>query len=318
LIPFFTREEWNVLRHRLFFAQVEHCDNLIFKRRAALDALQERLLDANRTIGHPNKLTMIFGRKITRRYSATIQTVIHDLHLPNLVIRSHYKNGAVKQYVRDHLLLRTEPTSNNIHADYGISKAINNLPQLQQNMSGIIDRYLDVQQDILETFVDRGQFRQLNQPTVLANGKRIPGLRPDHPRQIALMEALVRFSHLVSGGIFTTRELHPETLHVLGATPETYKLSSLRYDLSKLRAKGLVEKLPHSHRYRLLAHGYQVCLVFLKLFHRIYAPLSAGILNPFSSDRVFPIDKMTKLDRLYSAVTNALDNLCEAVGLKAA
>lgn len=212
-----------------------------------------------------------------------------DLHLPNPVIRSHYKNGAVKQYVRDHLLLRTEPTSNNIHADYGIPKAISNLPELQQNMSGIIDRYLDVQQDILETFVDRGQFRQLNQPTVLPNG-----------------------------GIFTTRELHPETLKALGATPETYKLSSLRYDLSKLRAKGLVEKLPHSHRYRLLAHGYQICLVYLKLFHRIYAPLTAAILDPFPSDRVVSIDKMTNLDRLYTAVSKALDNLCEAMGLKAA
>lgn len=297
---------------------MEHSDNLIFKRRAALDALQQRLLDANRGIGHPNKLTTIFGRKSTRRYSAKIQTVIHDLHLPNPVIRSHYKNGAVKQYVRDHLLLRTEPTSNNIHPDYGIPKAISNLPKLQQNMSGIIDRYLDVQQDILETFVDRGQLRQLNQPTVLPNGKRIPGLRPDHPRQIALMEVLVRFSHLVSGGIFTTRELHPETLKALGATPERHKLSSLRYDLSKLRVKGLVEKLPHSHRYRLLAHGDQICLVYLKLFHRIYAPLTAGILDPFPSDRVVSIAKMTELDRLYTAVSKALDNLCEAVGLKAA
>ncbi len=32
-------------RHRLFFSQVEFCDNLIFRRRAALDKLGERLLD---------------------------------------------------------------------------------------------------------------------------------------------------------------------------------------------------------------------------------------------------------------------------------
>jgi hypothetical protein len=34
--------------------------------------------------------------------------------------------------------------------------------------------------------------------------------------------------------------------------PEAYKLGSLRYDPWKLRAKGLVEKIPHSRRYRLL------------------------------------------------------------------
>ena len=54
-------------QHRLFFSQIEFCDNLIFHRRAALDKFGERLLDANRTIGQPNKITVIFGRR-----SATI------------------------------------------------------------------------------------------------------------------------------------------------------------------------------------------------------------------------------------------------------
>src|SRR5256886_9045419 len=61
--------------------------------------------------------------------------------------------------------------------------------------------------------------------------------------------------------------------------------SDLRYDLWKLRAKGLVEKIPHSRRYRLLPHGYQICLVFLKLYEKIYAPLTAGILQPSAADR---------------------------------
>jgi hypothetical protein len=46
-------------------------------------------------------------------------------------------------------------------------------------------------------------------------------------------------------------------------------LASLRYDLRKLRAKGLVEKLPKSCRYRLCPQGYSICLVFLKLFERV-------------------------------------------------
>jgi hypothetical protein len=36
------------------------------------------------------------------------------MHLPNPVIRSHYRNGFIKQYVRDHLILRTEPATNNV------------------------------------------------------------------------------------------------------------------------------------------------------------------------------------------------------------
>ena len=47
--PFLTERERQQAgcRHRRFFSQVEFCDNLIFRRRAALDKLGERLLDAN-------------------------------------------------------------------------------------------------------------------------------------------------------------------------------------------------------------------------------------------------------------------------------
>jgi hypothetical protein len=317
--PFFTETERQLAgcQHRLFFSQVEYCDNLIFHRRAALDALGERLLDASRTIGQPNKITVIFGRKITTRYRGKLQTAIEDLDLPNPVIRSHYGHGFIKQYVRDHLLLRTEPATNNV-ADYAVNKAIDHLPQLRQKLSSIVDNYLDVQQDILETFVDRGQLRKLSQPTILPNGKRIPGLKLDHPRQLALMHALVRFSHIAAGNTFTTTELHPQTAEALGCSIQEYRLSSLRYDLSKLRAKGLVEKLPHSRRYQLLPEGYSICLVFLKLFERIYAPLTAGLLQPFSGDHQLQRQRLSQLDRLYLRVVDALDDLIEAIGLKAA
>src|SRR5208283_2142960 len=73
------------------------CDNLVFHRRAALDRLGERLLDANRTIGQPDKLTTIFGHKVTKSYRGKLQTEIENMHLPNPVIRSHYRNGFIKQ-----------------------------------------------------------------------------------------------------------------------------------------------------------------------------------------------------------------------------
>jgi hypothetical protein len=173
--PFFTPTERRTAscQHRLFFSQVEYCDNLIFDRRAALDALGERLLDANRTIGQPTKLATIFGRKVTKRYRGKLETVIEDLELPNPVIRSYYREGSVKQYVRDHLALRTEVTSNNVR-DFGVAKSIDSLPQVRDAMAAVTDRYLTVQQDILESFVDRGQLRQLAEPTRLPTASVSP------------------------------------------------------------------------------------------------------------------------------------------------
>jgi len=317
--PFFTARERAQAgcQHRLFFAQVEFCDNLVFNRRAALDKLGERLLDANRTIGQPNKITTIFGRKITRFYRGKLQTEIADMHLPNPVIRSHYRHGFIKQYVRDHLILRTEATTNDV-TDYRVNKAVEHLPTLRDKLCAINDNYLDVQQDILETFVDRGQLRGLAEPTITPSGKRIPGLKLDHPRQLALMHALVRFTHIAAGRTFSTAEIYPHVLEALGATARTYSLASLRYDVSKLRAKGLVVKLPNSRRYQLLPKGYSVCLLFLKLFERVYAPLTAGLLSPVPTDNRLARQKQSQLDRLYQRVVDDLDALVRAVGLKAA
>lgn len=78
------------------------------------------------------------------------------------------------------------------------------------------------------------------------------------------MHALVRFAHIAGGNAFTTAELYPRVLAALGCPAKSYTLASLRYDLAKLRAKGLVAKLPSSRRYQLLPQGYSICLIFLK------------------------------------------------------
>src|ERR671925_109093 len=121
-----------------------------------------------------------------------------------------------KQYVRDSRLLRTEPVTNDVR-DYGVNKSVENLPELRQRMSTIVDNYHDAQQDILETFVDRGQLRKLAEPTVLPNGKRIPGLKLDHPRLLAVMHALVRFANIAGGSTFRTTDVYAPALDALGA-----------------------------------------------------------------------------------------------------
>ena len=317
--PFFSDKERKQAgcQHRLFFSQMEYCDNLIFHRRAAVEELTQRLLDLNRNIGQPKKITTIFGRKVTKQYKGKLQSVIEDLDLPNPVIRSNYGHGFAKQYVRDDRILRTEPATNNVY-DYGVKKDVENLPQLRQRMSEIVDNYHNVQQDVMETFIDRGQLRKLAEPTILSNGKRIPGLKLDHPRQLAVMHSLVRFANVAAGGKFTTADVYVPALDALGMTADQYSLASFRYDLSKLRAKGVVERIPKSRRYRLVGKGYSICVAFLKLFEKIYAPLTAGLLAPFRGDRVLAEEKRCELDRLYQHICDDLDALLRAVGLRVA
>jgi hypothetical protein len=95
-------------------------------------------------------------------------------------------------------------------------------------------------------------------------------------------------------------------------------LASLHYDLSKLRAKRLVEKVAHSRRYRLVPAGYRICVLFLKLFERIYTPLTAGLLRPLAADAALAEQKRHRLDRLYQQIAADLDALLREVGLRLA
>ena len=132
------------------------------------------------------------------------------------------------------------------------------------------------------------------------------------------MHSLVRFANIAAGGTFTSADLYAPALDALGQTPTQYSLASFRYDLSKLRAKGLVEKVPRSRRYRLIGKGYSICLVFLKLFEKIYAPLTAGLMAPYRGDRILAEEKRCQLDRLYQRVCDDLYALLREVGIKIA
>jgi hypothetical protein len=93
------------------------------------------------------------------------------------------------------------------------------------------------------------------------------------------------------------------------------------------RQHELMRFLPHRQIAELYAAGRRVgmeksvqgiCLIYLKLFERIYAPLINGVLARCQGDEQLPTPRRTQLDRLYDAVLTALGNLVDAVGLKAA
>ena len=124
------------------------------------------------------------------------------------------------------------------------------MPALRATLSTINDNHVNMQQDIVETFVDGGQLRKLAEPTITATGKRIPGLKLDNAATCAHARSRALHPHRCRQQLYDGRS-SPQSPRCLGADGGRYTLA-LRYDLSKLRAKSLVEKLPHSRRYRFL------------------------------------------------------------------
>jgi hypothetical protein len=315
-VPFFTdHERAQGYRHRLSLSQVEYCTNLVFRSQAALDRLFARLLDHNRAIGHPANLAVIFGRARFVPDTRTGQSEVKVTALKTPVLRTGFGSTALKQYVKGRTLLRTETSCYRLQ-DLSVPKGVEHLPRLRAVLGASNERLLDAQQDVLASYVDRGQLERLRQPTVSAAGRRTPGLRLDDPRLLAVLQAVTSFAYLVGHACFRSRDLLDDVRRALDQPG--YTLSQLRYDLAKLRGKGLVARRPRTQRYELSPEGYRLAVLYQKLYHRLYAPLTAGILDPVAEDHWLPPRRKAKLDRRYEAVDKALQALSEEVGVFAA
>ena len=321
LLPFFSdAERQQGYRHQLYMAQIEYCHNLIFKNRRALDRVFERLLDANRAIGRPAKLAAVFGRAGFHPDTRTGQTVVKMTALRLPVISSSFKQTTIKQYAKGssdpqgNAALRNESTTFQLD-DLSIPKNIKNLPKVREVLNKANQRYLSVQQDVLASYVDRGALEQLRQPSVSTSGRRVPGMHLDDPRLLAVLQAILCFAYLVGKGGFRTKDLLLDVQRALGNP--LFTLNQLRYDLSKLRGKGLVGRIKGTQRYEVSSEGYRVGIFHLKLYQQMYAPLTAALRDPVPADNEVLTSRQIKLDRLYVAVDAAIQKLATHLGMAA-
>jgi hypothetical protein len=67
-----------------------------------------------------------------------------------------------------------------------------------------------------------------------------------------------------------------------------------------------------------LPPGESNYVLILKLYERVYAPLTAGLLRPVVADAAVAEETRHQLDRLYPRITADLDALWSAVGLRSA
>ena len=319
LLPFFSADERQQgYRQQLYMNQIEYCHNLVFKNRQTLNRLCDRLFDANRGLGHPDKLAVIFGRVNYVPDTRTGATAIKytKLHLP--VLKASYLHTTLKQYGKaggpNVGALRTEGSCFQLK-DLSVRKHLDNLPKVRAVLHRANQRFLDVEQDVLTSYLDRGQLEQMRQPTVSPSGRRTPGLRLDDPRLLAVLQAVLCFAYLVGKGIFRTKDLLVDVRLALD-NPD-YTLNQLRYDLGKLRGKGLVARVARTQGYEVSPEGYRFGILHLKLYHQLYAPLVAALRAPEPADNVVLSSRQTKLDRLYKKVDEAIAKLAKHVGIAA-
>ena len=318
IAPRFTyRERQAAHLHGYAFsvAQVEYSYDTLFRQSGQLDAIMRRLAEQGAFLGGADRTVTTFGRHINRRYNGKLMTVLEATDQGHPSLRSYYKSSFVKLYTkpdernRDRCL-RVEVCLND--PDHlGIKRGLQNLPQLLDKMASTADRYLDLHANLLDSAVDAGDLAALSQPTIQGS-RRVPGIRLHDDRVIRLLDVLLQPAGLVAD--WTIADLHARLLQRYHLTAEDYRRSQLRYDLTKIRAKGMVERVGSTRKYRVTPIGLRLGLLLVKVRFRLLGPLFSVATAPRSHRRPpsSPVEAATR------KVDAGLDELFTALALKAA
>lgn len=253
--------------YALSMLQVEVSDTRVFDRPMRARQWFEATIGEQLTLGRPETVSLLFRRRPNRRTPGRFETrVVNAYTSPTITFR--YKHSTVKQYLKEGLALRTETTVNDAY-DFDRGRRLDHLAELRSRGDAINAALLDHEANAETARLEGPELTCLVRPTV-THGRRIAALRLGDPRVMALLAAVVMFSHLPAG--FSNAHLRRHVAALLSVPLSEYTSARMTYDLGRLAGHGLIARIPKSRRYRLTSEGLRRCAFLTKLADRVLDP----------------------------------------------
>ena len=95
---------------------------------------------------------------------------------------------------------------------------------------------------------------------------------------------------------------------LLGMSADEYSQGRMTYDLRRLRLHGLIERIPHTHRYAVTDLGVRVALFYHRVFVRVLRPALSHALDPSAASP-------SPLNRLIRRFDREIQRLWEGIPL---
>ena len=268
--PFTAAHRSAGYRYQLSILQAEFALTQVLDRPRTGRGWFEEVMRENLDLGRPDQMQLIFNRRVSRQTPGQFRTrVLTHGVIPSLHV--DYKKSRVKQYHKDRQALRTETTINNTY-DFEIGRALRNLPALREIGFAANRRLLRVEYLSHDCLIGDDHLDTLTHPVVV-DTQRAAALRVGDRRVLALMQTLCLFALSPTG--FRHRDLRPPIAQLLGRDPDQYVAGQMTYDLRRLRLHGLIERVPHSHRYRITPRGARIAVLYVRVYARGFRPAAS-------------------------------------------
>jgi hypothetical protein len=269
--PLGVRDRADGYAYALSIVQLEVADTAVFDRPLRARRWFDATIAEQLATGRPDQISILFDRRVTRRTPGRFETsVITPGTLP--VLRFRYRKAVVKQYLKEGRALRTETVFNDPR-DLGLGRRLENLAALRAAGEAINTRILGLESGTERARLSGPELSDLVLPC-RRDGRRVAALRFGDPRVMALLAALVAAVGQLPLG-FSNAQLRRRVAPFLALPLEGYSSARMTYDLGRLVGHELLERVPHTHRYRLTPHGLRTAALCTKLHDRVLDPAIA-------------------------------------------
>jgi hypothetical protein len=138
-------------------------------------------------------------------------------------------------------------------------------------------------------FVGDDTLESLPQPALVGRTK-VGGIDLNKLRIRRVVNAVLALASSPTG--FTASELAQQVQSMTGQSDCFYDARRAAYDIKKLRAKGMVQKIGNSRHYEPLLQGLRALTALVALRERVLRPLlAASLRSPLDSKLPNPLDK---------------------------
>src|SRR5947207_10046481 len=237
-------------RYQYSIYQVEYSRNLLFHLGGQMEQIFQGLIDRTRARLNVQTLKPIFGFKgrphrdrkgKPPRLEAVVETPSYDL----TIFKLHFGKLTLKAYTKGEHVLRFEAIAHNTK-ELRCGRLLDRFPHIVLRLRQILQQFLSNLYYMDATFVSDETLDQLPTPSQIGK-TRVGGIDLNKPRTRAVRSAMLSLACCPDG--FHAVHFPHRVRSTSRMADSNYDVRRAAYDIRKFRGKGLVSKLPNSHRY---------------------------------------------------------------------
>ena len=261
--------------------QVEYSRNLLFANGARMQRVFDAIVDRTRSrLDVPTVRTLFGARNRPHRDRAggppRLEAVIGTPRYDLTTFKVHFGRLTLKAYTKGEHVLRVEAITHNTK-ELHCGRVLDHFGDITARLRTMADNFCTTLDCVDVSFIPDGLFDELPQPSMIG-ATRVGGIDINQARMRNTVTAVLALTVAPSG--FTVGDLASRVQTMTGQTDDDYSRRQAAYDLRKLRAKHLVDKLGRSHRYHVRPDAARLIAGLVALRDHVIAPILAGVRSP--------------------------------------